>query len=118
MKKIIAASFASAVLLSVSSLAISDHHGGMGKDMPMGKGVDMDKCMKMGGQMMDMVDSNKDGKIAKDEFTKHHDQIFTQMDKNADGMIDATERAAMKDQIKGRMEGMKGMGDGKDHSHK
>lgn len=125
MKKIIAASFASAVLLSVSSLAFSDHHMGAGKDMPMsagkdmpmGKGMGMDKCMQMGGQMMDMVDTNKDGKISKEEFTKHHDQMFIQMDKNTDGMIDATERSAMKDQMKGRMDGMKGM-DGKEHTHK
>lgn len=107
MKKIIAASFASAVLLSLSSLAISDHHGGMGK------GMGMDKCMQMGGQMMDMIDTNKDGKISKDEFTKHHDQTFAQMDKNADGMVDASERAAMKDQMQNGMKGMKGMEHGK-----
>lgn len=118
MKKIIAASFASAVLLSVSSLAFSDHHMGAGKDMPMGKGMGMDKCMHMGGHMMDMIDTNKDGKISKEEFTKHHDQMFTQMDKNADGMIDATERSAMKDQMKDRMKDMKGMGEGKEHTHK
>lgn len=114
MRKIFTTSLASAVLLSVSSLAFSDHHVGTGKDMPMGKGMGMDKCMTMmGAQMMEMVDTNKDGKISKEEFTKHHEQMFTQMDKNADGMIDATERAAMKDQMK-NMQGMQGT-QGKEH---
>lgn len=109
-------SLASAALLSASTLAFSDHHTGMGKDTPMGKGMGMDKCMKMGGRMMEMVDTNKDGKISKDEFTKHHDQMFTQMDKNADGMVDASERAAMKDQMKSQMKGMQGMDHGRGHS--
>lgn len=113
-------SLASAALLSVSTLAFSDHHTGMGNDMPMGKGMGkgMDKCMKMGGQMMDMVDTNKDGKISKAEFTKHQDQTFTQMDKNGDGMIDTSERAAMTDQIKSQMKSMQGMDQGKGHSDK
>lgn len=108
MKKLVTASIASAVLLSLSTLAYSDRHGGMGKDMPMGKDTGMDKgmTMMMGAEMTEM-DTNKDGKISKDEFTKHHDQMFTQMDKNADGMIDASERAAMK--------GMHGKDHGKDH---
>lgn len=125
MKTLFAAALTSAVLL-VSPLAFSDHHmkdGAMGKGMGMG----MDKCMKMGGSMMEMVDTNKDGKISRDEFNKHHEQMFTQMDKNADGSIDATERAAMKDRMKD-MKGMGGMGmggsgmggsgDSKDHTHK
>lgn len=109
---------ASAALLSVSTLAFSDPQGGMNKAMPAGKGMGMDQCMHMGGQMMDMADTNKDGKISKDEFAKHHDQMFTQMDKNADGMIDAGERAAMKDQMKSQMKGMQGMEHGKGPSNK
>lgn len=114
MKTLFAAALTSAVLLA-SPLAFSDHHM---KDGAMEKSMGMDKCMKMGGQMMEMVDTNKDGKISRDEFNKHHEQMFTQMDTNADGMIDAAERAAMKDQMKERMKDMKGMQDGMGHMHK
>lgn len=108
MKKLVTASIASALLLSLSTLAYSD--------MPMGKDMGMDKgmTMMMGAEMTEM-DMNKDGKISKDEFTKHHDQMFTQTDKNADGMIDAGERAAMKDQKMKDMKGMHGKDHGKDH---
>jgi uncharacterized low-complexity protein len=56
---------------------------GMGK-CGMGK-CGMGKC---GGAMMD---ENKDGKISKEEFTKHHDAVFATMDVNKDGFIDKTE---------------------------
>jgi len=38
-----------------------------------------------------MMDENKDGKVSKDEFTKHHEAMFANMDKNNDGTLDATE---------------------------
>ena len=67
------------------------------------------KCggMKAGeGGGMSMMDTNKDGKISKKEFTMHHDAMFAKMDANKDGFIDKDEMAKMKD-------GMVKMKDGK-----
>jgi len=38
-----------------------------------------------------MADLNKDGKVSKEEFTKHHDVMFEHMDANKDGFIDKSE---------------------------
>lgn len=38
-----------------------------------------------------MADINKDGKVSKEEFTKHHDAMFEHMDANKDGFIDKSE---------------------------
>lgn len=43
-----------------------------------------------------MMDDNKDGKVSKEEFTKHHEAIFAQMDANKDGVIDKDEMGKMK----------------------
>ncbi len=52
-----------------------------------------------------MADANKDGKITKEEWTKHHDLMFEQMDSNKDGAID-------KDEVgKSKMKGGKSGGD-------
>lgn len=40
---------------------------------------------------MKTLDADGDGKITKEEFTKHHDAMFSKMDTNADGVVDATE---------------------------
>ena len=38
-----------------------------------------------------MADLNKDGKVSKEEFTKHHDAMFEHMDTNKDGFIERSE---------------------------
>jgi uncharacterized low-complexity protein len=38
-----------------------------------------------------MADSNKDGKVSKEEWSKHHDVMFEHMDANKDGFIDKAE---------------------------
>lgn len=38
-----------------------------------------------------MADINKDGKVSKEEFSKHHDIMFEHMDANKDGFIDKSE---------------------------
>ena len=43
-----------------------------------------------------MADANGDGKITKEEWTKHHDAMFEHMDANKDGVI-------TKDEKKGKM---------------
>lgn len=58
-----------------------------------------------------MADTNKDGKISKEEWTKHHDLMFERMDSNKDGFID-------KDEIeKSKMKSGKSGGD-KSHGDK
>lgn len=70
----------------------------------MGKGMD-GKCGGMGkrGSMnmhadgkcaMNEMDTDKDGKISREEFTKAHQSVFDAMDTNKDGMIDADEMKA------------------------
>lgn len=38
-----------------------------------------------------MMDENKDGKVSKEEFTKHHEAMFANMDKNNNGVLEADE---------------------------
>ena len=46
---------------------------------------------------MPMADTNKDGKVSKDEADNMHASMFTQMDANKDGFIDQTEMGKMRD---------------------
>ncbi|ARO88815.1 hypothetical protein EBAPG3_014135 [Nitrosospira lacus] len=38
-----------------------------------------------------MADTNKDGKVTKEEWTAHHNAMFEHMDANKDGIIDKSE---------------------------
>ncbi len=38
-----------------------------------------------------MADIDKDGKVSKEEWTKHHDAMFEHLDANKDGLIDKAE---------------------------
>ncbi len=40
---------------------------------------------------MSSADQNKDGKISKEEFMKHHEAMFDKKDTNKDGLLDDTE---------------------------
>jgi hypothetical protein len=40
---------------------------------------------------MSIVDANKDGKVTKEEFLKHHEAIFDRIDANKDGAVDQPE---------------------------
>lgn len=46
---------------------------------------------------MSSADQNKDGKISKEEFIKHHEAMFDKKDTNKDGFLDDTEMHGMKD---------------------
>ncbi|MBS0299928.1 MAG: EF-hand domain-containing protein [Proteobacteria bacterium] len=48
---------------------------------------------------MSAVDTNKDGKISKEEFMKHHEAIFDKKDVNKDGFIDREEMHRMMDHM-------------------
>ena len=53
-----------------------------------------DKCGAKASEGMcgvTMADINKDGKVSKEEWTKHHDAMFEHMDANKDGFIDKAE---------------------------
>lgn len=46
---------------------------------------------------MPSADLDKDGKISKEEFMKHHEAVFDKKDTNKDGFLDDTEMHRMKD---------------------
>lgn len=48
---------------------------------------------------MSSVDSNKDGKISREEFIKHHEQMFDKKDTNKDGFLDESELHHMMDHM-------------------
>ena len=50
------------------------------------------------------VDANKDGKISKDEFMKHHEQMFDKKDINKDGFIDKEEMHRMMEKMHQHMQ--------------
>ena len=43
-----------------------------------------------------MADANKDGKVSKEEWDKHHGAMFEKMDANKDGVVDKEEMGKMK----------------------
>ncbi len=69
---------------------------------------------------MSMMDTDKDGKITKEEFMAAHEKIFAAKDKNSDGVLDAEEMKAAQgncgaaakadDSAKGTKEGKCGEG--------
>jgi hypothetical protein len=80
--------------LGRGSLILAQMGGMGGKDQMEGMGMmkGMEGCGKNMGAMMD---TDKDGKVSKDEFTKHHDDTFAQMDTNKDGTLDNSEMSQM-----------------------
>ena len=56
---------------------------------------------KCGGKMgdghcgMSMADTNKDGKVSKEEAGKQHEAMFDKMDANKDGVVDKSEMGKM-----------------------
>jgi hypothetical protein len=93
----IAASFAMCPLVNA---------GGMG----MMKG--MEGC---GDNMRTMMDTDKDGKVSKDEFITHHESMFSTMDKNSDKVLDPSEMGHMGEMMQNHCSGMPmkgGMGGG------
>lgn len=63
--------------------------------------------------MMSSVDQDKDGKISKAEFMKHHEALFDKKDANKDGFLDDTEMHQMMMQHMDKHDHQKG----NDHNH-
>lgn len=57
---------------------------------------------KQCSQKMSMVDLDKDGKVSKEEFTKHHEKMFDKIDTNKDGFLDESEMHHMMDRMHGK----------------
>jgi EF hand len=72
-------------VLMLGSAAIADQMGSMGHGA------------MMGGQVLDLtaMDTDKDGKVSKDEMTAHRAARTAAVDANADGKLSADELAAM-----------------------
>ena len=89
---------------------VADNHGAKAKGMKEGK-CGEGKCgnMKMGeGKCgMAMADTNKDGKVSKEEAMKHHESMFAMMDANKDGFVDKDEMAKGMKAKEGQCGGMK-----------
>ncbi|PSJ17230.1 calcium-binding protein [Nitrosomonas supralitoralis] len=66
---------------------------------------------------MSSVDSNKDGKISKEEFMKHHEAMFEKNDANKDGFLDETERRDMMKNMHKHMHGYSKQPSNTDHAH-
>jgi uncharacterized low-complexity protein len=63
---------------------------------------------------VDKMDANKDGKVDKAEFTKHHEAMFGVVDANKDGKIDDAELAKWQGQAANAVKAKEGKcGEGK-----
>ncbi len=52
-------------------------------------------------KMWEMMDTNKDGAISKEEFDKAHSEKFKKMDANSDGKVTMEEKKAFKKSMMG-----------------
>ena len=67
-------------ILSLSSVAVADDEMNMKKNCE---------------EMMKMHDTNNDGQLSKDEYTKAKMDAFAKYDKNSDGMLSKEEHGTM-----------------------
>lgn len=88
----------SATTALASSTAKSDehrHHSTQHTDKKSTDRHDHHQC----DHSMSSVDSDKDGKISREEFIKHHEQMFDKKDTNKDGFLDESELHHMMDHM-------------------
>lgn len=92
---------AAAALVFMASCAHKDHHGDHkhkdGKACCAGKHEEGKMCgghgdgTKKADHKMEMMDTDKDGKVSKAEFEKKHEGKFAKMDKDSDGFLSKEE---------------------------
>ena len=82
------------VIMSVCSVALADD----------------EMMMKHADEMMSMCDTNKDGKISKEEFTTEKMKKFSMYDKDSDGTLSKAEHQMMAMDMHKMMMGEKGRG--------
>ena len=58
--------------------------------------------------MIEMMDTDKDGKVSKAEWQAHHEKHFNEMDVNKDGFVTAEEMKAMHEKMREKHRGEKG----------
>lgn len=75
--------------------AMPGMRGGMMGGPMMGGGMMCGGMMGGGMGMMRMMDTDQDGKISKEEMTKHQEWMMKALDADGDGQIDASEMMGM-----------------------
>ena len=121
-RNVLSAAVAATFLLAVSATAVfaadatqdgHQHHGGQASGHSGHSHGDAKSGDQHGHQCehMSAVDTNKDGKISKEEFMKHHEAMFDKKDVNKDGFIDQSEMHRMMDRM------CKHSDDGHTHTH-
>jgi uncharacterized low-complexity protein len=88
-------------------VAQTDGYGSKGDDYGEKKGYDKSGEGRCG---MSMADTDKDGRVSRDEHARHCEIMFDKMDTNNDGYIDKDEAAKMR-KMHGHRHGHKGYGD-------
>ena len=58
-------------------------------------------------RMLQMADTDQDGRISKAEFMAMHDKRFSTMDANSDGFIDQAEREQAQQHMRNMMDGFR-----------
>ena len=89
----------SASAISAADTKESSHQHQSGQAAGHGDAKSGDHHGHQCGHKMSAVDLNKDGKISKEEFMKHHETMFDKKDTNKDGFLDDTEMHHMMDHM-------------------
>jgi len=90
MKKVIYLGLAATLFIFLSGCA----QDGMMKQGSMNGGMTMKD-----GMGMEMMDTNGDGMISKDEFIKHHEMMYDKMKKSSNGMVSVRDMQLMMDEM-------------------
>lgn len=62
---------------------------------------------RMMQRMLQMADTDQDGRISKAEFMAMHDKRFSMLDTNGDGFIDRAEREQAQQHMRNMMDGFR-----------
>lgn len=95
----------------VATFALQAEHG---PDHKMGKRPGRGPGMKGPGMMFEKMDTDKDGKISKQEWQAHHDKMFTELDADGDGSVTKDEMKAMHEKMMAKHGKMRDRGEGKE----